>query len=171
MNRIIKISVMLLATPLSAHAQNGPRREAPRFEVSTMARPVSVSAATPKRATAPTGIVTLGGWITATAGLVGLMAATWNDPDAVSPPVAWAGYGLATAIGAAGATAIWEKPNPELVVGAIIGAFPLLLATQTDNDDMASLMFALSWVTAPIGAALGQRLGRHLKKLRKELPR
>ena len=101
-----------------------------------------------------------GGFVTGTATLVGLMAATWNDPEAVSEPVIFGAYAVGTALGASLTTAIWEKPNSGLWIGAAVGALPLLAAMNTDDDDAAGSAILVAWFSAPLGAAIGQALKR-----------
>jgi hypothetical protein len=90
--------------------------------------------------------------------MLGLLAATWDDPEAVAEPVIYGAYALGTMLGSAAVTAIWEKPNRGLAAGAALGALPLLLATGIEGDDAAGGMLLVAWIGAPLGAAAGQRL-------------
>jgi hypothetical protein len=56
-------------------------------------------------------------------------------------------------LGSAAVTAIWEKPNLGLAVGAALDALPLLLALDIEEDDAAGGMLLVAWIGAPLGAA------------------
>jgi hypothetical protein len=123
------------------------------------------------RAPPPTGVRTSPGWVrftggfvTGTAALAGLVAATWDDPDAVSGPLVYAAYALGTWSGAAITTSFWERPNVGLLAGAALGALPMLIAVSADDDDTASSAFLVAWITAPLGAAVGQSTARGLRR-------
>ena len=98
-----------------------------------------------------------GGFVTGVATMGGLMAATWDDPDAIPDVAAYLAFALGTATGTALTTAIWEKPKGETILGAAIGALPLLIAMNTDDDSSSGTMLSLALLTAPLGAAIGQR--------------
>jgi hypothetical protein len=99
-----------------------------------------------------------GGLVGATATLAGLVAATWDDPDAVAEPVVYGAYVLGTWFATAVPTAFWEKPNAGILAGAAIGALPLLAAMGSDDDDTAGTAMLVAWIGAPLGAAIGQRV-------------
>lgn len=114
--------------------------------------------------TSPGWVRFTGGFVTGTATLVGLVAATWDDPDAVSTPLVYAAYALGTWTGAAITTSFWEKPNVGLLAGAAIGALPMLLAASADDDDTAGNAFLVAWISAPLGAAVGQSALRRQRR-------
>jgi hypothetical protein len=124
------------------------------------ARELSQPLAAPRRKTAPAVASAFGGLLSGTVALVGLLAATWDNPEGVPEPLIWGGFGLGTAAGAAAATAIWENPNRGLLVGALVGAAPMLLAATSNDDDTAGMAIVVAWIGAPLGAAIGQKLGR-----------
>jgi hypothetical protein len=99
-----------------------------------------------------------GGLVTGTGTLIGLLAATWNDPDAVADPLVYGAYALGTMAGSAAVTSFWEKPNRGLAAGAALGALPLLLAMSTEDDDTAGGLLIAAWIGSPLAAAVGQRL-------------
>lgn len=147
--------IEFVSVPMRTHVQ------ALAFDDSLNLRNIATaSAAAPRRKTAPAIVTSIGGLLTGTAALIGLMAATWDDPEAVPEPLVWAGYGLGTAAGAAATTAIWEKPNSGLVIGALMGAAPLILAATAESDGAASFGLLAAWIAAPIASAIGQRVGR-----------
>jgi hypothetical protein len=99
-----------------------------------------------------------GGFVGATVSLAGLIAATWDDPDAVPEPAVFGAFVLGTWLSTAVVTSIWEKPNMGILAGASIGALPLLAAMGADDDDAAGGAMLVAWIGAPLGAAMGQRL-------------
>jgi hypothetical protein len=105
----------------------------------------------------PTWARFMGGFLTGTATLAGLLVATWDDPDRFDELTGYAAFAAGTAGGAMITTSIWERPRWTMALGAAIGAVPLLVATGIDDDDTASLVLMVAWIGAPFGATLGQR--------------
>ena len=104
-----------------------------------------------------------GGFIGASAVIAGLTVLSHYD-HSVPGPAKFAGYTLGTAAGTAIATRLWERPRLGILGGATVGALPFLLATILGNDSdtktVADVAAVTSWISAPLGAALGQRWGK-----------
>jgi hypothetical protein len=104
-----------------------------------------------------------GGLVTGAAGMIGILAATWNGDsgsEGLGAAVMMGGMSAGTLIGSALVTSIWEKPNEGLVLGALAGSLPMIVAVFADDDAVTEWSLAAGVFGAPLGAAVGQSMAR-----------
>lgn len=96
----------------------------------------------------------LGGFVSGTAALAALYSL---DEDDLPDTAGYALYTVGTAAGTGMTTLFWERPKPGIVLGAAIGALPLIAALAIENDGAAGVALLAAWIGAPLGASMGQR--------------
>ena len=105
-----------------------------------------------------------GGFLTAAGAVIGIMAATYSSDaggsDALGGVLYAGGTATGAMVGSAIATSAWEPPNRGLVLGALLGALPMVLAVTAENDDVVGWSLLAGVVGAPLGASIGQAKGR-----------